>query len=131
MILPVDALFNSVSAMTMTGLATVNLSGLTGWQQAILYLQMIAGNIVGQALVHILLHSGYLTVRPCSGHCIMGYGHSAQIFLQGEIQAHCSGDYRSRARRKERRPPSSHNASFVYQEDDGSLVPIAQFFAQA
>ena len=38
--------------MTVTGLATVNLSGLTGWQQVILYLQMIAGNIVGRALEH-------------------------------------------------------------------------------
>jgi hypothetical protein len=39
--------------MTVTGLATVNLSGLTGWQQALLYLQMVAGNIVRLALVHV------------------------------------------------------------------------------
>lgn len=44
--------------MTVTGLATVNLSGLTGWQQALLYLQMVAGNIVRLALVHVSIISG-------------------------------------------------------------------------
>lgn len=42
----VDALFNSVSAITVTGLTTVNLSGLTGWQQTLLFIQMAGGNIV-------------------------------------------------------------------------------------
>lgn len=48
----VDALFNSVSAMTVTGLTTINLSGLTGWQQVILYIQMWAGNIVSGYQLH-------------------------------------------------------------------------------
>ncbi|KAG9111667.1 low affinity potassium transporter, partial [Ceratobasidium sp. 392] len=42
----IDALFNCVSAMTVTGLATVDLSQLTGFQQAILFVQMCIGNPV-------------------------------------------------------------------------------------
>ncbi|TFY57734.1 hypothetical protein EVG20_g8425 [Dentipellis fragilis] len=36
----IDALFNCVSAMTVCGLATVDLSGLTAWQQVLLFIQM-------------------------------------------------------------------------------------------
>ncbi|KAI6046353.1 cation transport protein-domain-containing protein [Pisolithus marmoratus] len=42
----VDALFNSVSAMTVCGLSTVDLSSLTPWQQVILFLQMCVGSPV-------------------------------------------------------------------------------------
>ncbi|KAG8695833.1 low affinity potassium transporter, partial [Ceratobasidium sp. 394] len=42
----IDALFNCVSAMTVTGLATVDLSQLTGFQQALLFFQMCIGNPV-------------------------------------------------------------------------------------
>lgn len=42
----IDALFNSVSAMTVCGLATVNLSQLTVWQQVLLFIQMCIGNPV-------------------------------------------------------------------------------------
>ncbi|KAL4064271.1 cation transport protein-domain-containing protein [Scleroderma yunnanense] len=42
----IDALFNCVSAMTVCGLTTVNLSGLTPWQQVILFLQMCIGSPV-------------------------------------------------------------------------------------
>ncbi|KAI6163432.1 cation transport protein-domain-containing protein [Pisolithus thermaeus] len=42
----VDALFNSVSAITVCGLSTVNLSALTPWQQVILFLQMCVGSPV-------------------------------------------------------------------------------------
>ena len=44
----VDCLFLSMSAMTVTGLATVNLSTLSAVQQFLLFLQMLIGNIVGQ-----------------------------------------------------------------------------------
>ena len=44
----IDALFNSVSAMVVCGLVSVDLSSLTGWQQAILFLQMCLGNPVYQ-----------------------------------------------------------------------------------
>ena len=36
-----DSMFLCYSAMTVTGLSTVNLSTLTGWQQVILFLLMI------------------------------------------------------------------------------------------
>ena len=42
----IDALFLCYSAMTVTGLTTVNLSSLTGWQQAILFLLMLMGDVV-------------------------------------------------------------------------------------
>jgi len=42
----VDALFNCVSASTVTGLATVNLSSLTPWQQTIIFIQMCLGSPV-------------------------------------------------------------------------------------
>lgn len=42
----VDALFNCVSAMTVTGLATVDLSSLTNFQQALLFFQMCIGSTV-------------------------------------------------------------------------------------
>ncbi|KAK7691819.1 hypothetical protein QCA50_005222 [Cerrena zonata] len=42
----IDALFNSVSAVTVCGLATVDLSGLTPWQQFLLLFQMSIGNPV-------------------------------------------------------------------------------------
>ncbi|KAF9560954.1 hypothetical protein CPC08DRAFT_750168 [Agrocybe pediades] len=42
----VDALFNCVSAMTVCGLATINLSSLTGFQQALLFVLMCIGNPV-------------------------------------------------------------------------------------
>jgi len=35
-----DSMFLCYSAMTVTGLSTVNLSTITGWQQAILYILM-------------------------------------------------------------------------------------------
>jgi hypothetical protein len=42
----IDALFNCFSSMCCCGLATINLSSLTGWQQAILFIQMNIGNPV-------------------------------------------------------------------------------------
>ncbi|KAJ3914684.1 cation transport protein-domain-containing protein [Lentinula edodes] len=40
----IDALFNCVSAMTVCGLATLDLSSLTPWQQVILFIQMCLGS---------------------------------------------------------------------------------------
>lgn len=42
----IDSLFNCVSAMMVCGLATINLSQLTGFQQALLFIQMCIGNPV-------------------------------------------------------------------------------------
>ena len=44
----IDALYNSVSAMAVCGLTSVDLSSLTGWQQAILFIQMCLGNPVSK-----------------------------------------------------------------------------------
>ena len=42
----IDALFLCYSALTVTGLSTVNLSTLTAFQQAILFVLMGVGNVV-------------------------------------------------------------------------------------
>ncbi|KAG0708602.1 cation transport protein-domain-containing protein [Suillus ampliporus] len=54
----IDALYNSVSAMTVCGLATVNLSQLTVWQQVMLFIQMCIGNpvIVSWVMVYTRRH---------------------------------------------------------------------------
>ncbi|KIM40298.1 hypothetical protein M413DRAFT_176376 [Hebeloma cylindrosporum] len=54
----VDSLFNCVSAMTVTGLATINLSSLTGFQQALLFMLMCMGNpvIVSWVIVYTRRH---------------------------------------------------------------------------
>jgi Trk-type K+ transport system membrane component len=46
----VDALYNCVSAVTVCGLATVDLSSLTPWQQVILFIQMCVGSPVRHRL---------------------------------------------------------------------------------
>ncbi|KAH7102156.1 cation transport protein-domain-containing protein [Auriculariales sp. MPI-PUGE-AT-0066] len=54
----IDALFNCVSAMTVTGLATVDLSSLTHFQQALVFFQMCIGNLVfvSWIMVYIRVH---------------------------------------------------------------------------
>ncbi len=42
----IDCLFNSMSAMTVTGLATINLSTLSAMQQVLLFVQMTFGSLV-------------------------------------------------------------------------------------
>lgn len=42
----IDSLFVCVSAMTVTGLATVDLSELTPWQQTLIFMQMCIGTPV-------------------------------------------------------------------------------------
>ncbi|ETW74843.1 potassium transporter [Heterobasidion irregulare TC 32-1] len=59
----IDALFNSVSAMTVCGLATVNLSSLTGWQQAILFIQMCLGSPVLVAWVVVYIRRRMFRTR--------------------------------------------------------------------
>jgi hypothetical protein len=65
----VDALFVCVSASTVTGLATIDLSSATSFQQALLFIQICIGNPV--SLSNIL---------PCvrrlssfAGFCVVGY----------------------------------------------------------
>lgn len=51
----IDALFNCVSAVTVCGLATVDLSSLTAWQQVILFLLMCMGSpvVVSWVMVYV------------------------------------------------------------------------------
>ncbi|KAA1476458.1 hypothetical protein DENSPDRAFT_807240 [Dentipellis sp. KUC8613] len=59
----IDALFNCVSAMTVCGLATVDLSGLTPWQQVLLFIQMCLGNPVVVSWVVVYTRRRVFTVR--------------------------------------------------------------------
>ncbi|KAJ3519413.1 hypothetical protein NM688_g9303 [Phlebia brevispora] len=51
----IDSLYNSVSAVTVCGLATVDLSSLTPWQQVILFIQMCVGSpvVVSWVMVYV------------------------------------------------------------------------------
>lgn len=53
-----DSLFICVSAVTGTGLATVDLSSLTAWQQAIIVILELTGNQVRMA-AHMQLGRSY------------------------------------------------------------------------
>lgn len=71
----IDALFNSVSAMTMCGLATVNLSELTAWQQVLLFIQMCIGNPVRS------LTSGVTFLILAQGHRVVGDGLHQEVII--------------------------------------------------
>jgi hypothetical protein len=51
----IDALFLCVSAMTVTGLATIDLSSVTPWQQVILFILMCLGSPVTVSWVMVLV----------------------------------------------------------------------------
>lgn len=59
----IDALFNSVSAMTVCGLATVDLSSMTGWQQVILFIQMSLGSPVAVSWFMVYLRRHYFAKK--------------------------------------------------------------------
>ncbi|CAK5281873.1 unnamed protein product [Mycena citricolor] len=59
----IDALYNSVSAMTVCGLATVDLSSLTAWQQVILFIQMCLGSPVVVSWVMVYLRRYYFAKK--------------------------------------------------------------------
>ncbi|KAG8931124.1 low affinity potassium transporter [Tulasnella sp. 417] len=65
----IDSLFLCTSAHTVTGLSTVNLSTLTGFQQAILFYLMCIGNYTVVSLVMVIVRKHYfvdkvLKTRP-------------------------------------------------------------------
>ncbi|KAJ7821116.1 cation transport protein-domain-containing protein [Mycena olivaceomarginata] len=59
----VDSLYNCVSAMTVCGLATVDLSSLTGWQQVILFIQMCLGSPVVVSWVMVYMRKYYFAKK--------------------------------------------------------------------
>ncbi|KDQ09512.1 hypothetical protein BOTBODRAFT_148102 [Botryobasidium botryosum FD-172 SS1] len=58
-----DSLFMCYSAMTQTGLATVNMSTLTGFQQCILFILMMIGDTTVVSMVMILVRKYYFRTR--------------------------------------------------------------------
>ncbi|KAJ7586206.1 potassium transporter [Mycena floridula] len=58
-----DCMFLSYSAMTVTGLFTVNLSTLTAWQQVMLYLLMFCGDITTVSWIMVLVRKEYFKRR--------------------------------------------------------------------
>ena len=59
----IDSLFMCYSAMTVTGLSTVNLSSMTAWQQVILYLLMACGDITVVSWVMVLVRMSVQLTR--------------------------------------------------------------------
>jgi hypothetical protein len=59
----VDAIFLCASAMTNTGLNTVNLSALTAWQQAILFILMLMGDLTLVTVVVVFIRKHYFKRR--------------------------------------------------------------------
>ncbi|KAG6920213.1 hypothetical protein DXG01_004982 [Tephrocybe rancida] len=59
----IDALFNCVSAMTVCGLTTVNMSMLTGWQQTILFMLMCLGNPILVSWVVVLQRRHFFAIK--------------------------------------------------------------------
>ncbi|KAL0950517.1 hypothetical protein HGRIS_007326 [Hohenbuehelia grisea] len=55
----IDALFNCISAMSVCGLATVDMSRLTPWQQTILFLQMCIGSPIVGAWLMVYIRRRY------------------------------------------------------------------------
>ncbi|KIJ40257.1 hypothetical protein M422DRAFT_32310 [Sphaerobolus stellatus SS14] len=55
----IDSLFLCYSAMTVTGLSTINLSTTTAWQQVILYLLMGIGDITVGSWIMVLIRKHY------------------------------------------------------------------------
>lgn len=72
----IDALFNCVSAMMVCGLATVDLSSLTGWQQGILFIQMCLGSPV---CIFRSLTSGSNFLFVYLGFGFMGHGVHSEV----------------------------------------------------
>ncbi|KAL5512603.1 hypothetical protein ACEPAG_3256 [Sanghuangporus baumii] len=59
----IDSLYNSVSATTVCGLATVDLSTLTGFQQALLFIQSSLGNPVVISWIMCYIRRRYFAKR--------------------------------------------------------------------
>ncbi|KAL7412684.1 cation transport protein-domain-containing protein [Mrakia frigida] len=59
----IDCLFNCVSAMCVCGLASSNLSTLTGWQQTILFILMLCGSPVSVSLIMISVRRHFFRTK--------------------------------------------------------------------
>lgn len=72
-----DSMFVCYSAMTVTGLSTVNLSTTTIWQQAILYFLMIIGNFTFVSWIMVLVRKQFFRT-----HCkyILGQNKKPRLY---------------------------------------------------
>lgn len=59
----IDCLFVCVSAMTVTGLVTINVSSATIWQQVILFILMLCGGLSFVSVVMIVVRRHFFRVR--------------------------------------------------------------------
>ncbi|KAH9944580.1 TrkH-domain-containing protein [Amylocystis lapponica] len=59
----IDCLFNCISAMTVCGLATVDLSGLTPFQQVLLFIQMCLGSPVTVSWVMVYIRRNFFAKK--------------------------------------------------------------------
>jgi len=77
----IDCLFLCYSASTVTGLSTVNLSTCTGFQQALLFIQMALGNMVR---VPASIRPGWCDTQmpPPQDDRVVDYGPHPQTILQ-------------------------------------------------
>ena len=69
-----DSLFLCVSAMTSTGLNTVNLSVITAFQQAVLFVLILMGNITTISIATVIIRRHYFKkyMRDFLNHCKAG-----------------------------------------------------------
>ncbi|KAI0263834.1 cation transport protein-domain-containing protein [Gloeopeniophorella convolvens] len=84
----IDALFNSVSAMAVCGLATIDLSSLTPWQQVLLFFQMCLGSPVrGLSPVK----GAYVGLTGGAGLSILGRGLRQKTYVHNPMRKHRAG----------------------------------------
>lgn len=69
----IDALFNCLSACVVCGLATVDLSALTGFQQALLFFLMSIGNPVSPHISFVMKLRLLKASNDCLGSCVVGH----------------------------------------------------------
>ncbi|XP_006461276.1 hypothetical protein AGABI2DRAFT_118180 [Agaricus bisporus var. bisporus H97] len=101
----VDALYNSYSAMTNCGLATVNLSSMTVFQQVLLLVQMNIGNIVFVSWFVVYFRRQYFRKQ-------------LQHILKAEVVRRSKSSSREDVERQRSRRMSSRLSS-VPEESDG------------
>ncbi|KAJ9092436.1 hypothetical protein QFC21_006818 [Naganishia friedmannii] len=112
----IDSLFLCVSAMTVTGLATNNLSTLSGFQQAVLFVQMIMGNIIAISMVMILVRQHFFRQE---------FRHIIEARRQAELEAarHSEGGMQSPLSRLRRFSQSITHNPMVHRQQTAPAPP--------
>ncbi|KAJ9114241.1 hypothetical protein QFC22_005693 [Naganishia vaughanmartiniae] len=113
----IDSLFLCVSAMTVTGLATNNLSTLSGFQQALLFIQMVMGNIISISMVMILVRQHFFRQE---------FRHIIEARRQAELEAakHSEGGMQSPLSRLRRFSQSITHTPMVNRQQTPPPPPL-------